>query len=155
MNLLNDINIIKLSTARNAAGSTGRSKVVDMAGFEGCVFILEGTTLLNGTTGSVLGNQKATLYVAQSSAAAGTYRRCVAYAASSSGLAAGVNKRILALDVYRPTKRYLRATVKGASSAGMYTILGIQYGSRRPGSSALQGSTTVTGYAIAVSPTTA
>jgi hypothetical protein len=156
MNLLKNINVIKATTARVVAAATGLSKAVDMAGFEGCLFIAVGSTLLAATTGSTAGNTKAQLYVKGSSAAAGTYNRYVGHAASSSGLAAGVNKRLLMVDVYKPTDRYLKACLKGSSVAS-YTdaILAIQYGARRPGSSALQNSTTVAGSTVVASPTTA
>lgn len=157
MNLLKHINIIKATTARKPAGTTILSKAVDMSGYEGCLFIAVASTLAAGTTGSTAGNKKAQLYVKSSTAAAGTYVRNLGYAASSSGLAAGVNKRILALDVYKPTDRYLKGCIKGSSSTGPAwdAILAIQYGPRRPGSSALQNSTTVTGSTVYVSPTTA
>lgn len=156
MNLLKHINIIKATTARMTAAATALSKAVDMAGYEGCLFIAIGSTLLAGTTGSTAGASKTQLYVKSSTASAGTYVKNVGYAASSSGLAAGVNKRILALDVYKPTERYLKAMLKGSSAANYIdAILAIQYGPKRPGSSALQNSTTVTGSTVYVSPTTA
>lgn len=157
MNLLQHINIIKATTARVTGVTTAISKVIDMQGFEGCTFVCVGSTLLFGTTGSTAGNKKVQLFIQSSTASNGTFVRSVGSAASSSGLAAGVNKRVLALDVYKPTDRYLRAVVKGASSANSQIdcILALQYGARRPGSSALQNSTTIAGSNVIVSPATA
>lgn len=156
MNLLRNINVIKATTAHMTAAATALSKAIDMSGYEGCIFIAVGSTLLAATTGSTAGNTKTQLYVKSSTAAAGTYVRNLGYAASSSGLAAGVNKRLLVLDVYKPTDRYLKAMLKGSSAANYIDgIIAIQYGPKRPGSSALQNSTTVTGSTVYVSPTTA
>ena len=156
MNLLRNINIIKATTARVTGVTTAHSKVVDMAGYEGCLFVLVGSTLLMGTSGSTAGVKKVQLYCKASTASAGTYVRYGGFAGSSSGLAAGVNKRLLCLDVYRPEKRYLKATVKGASSANSQIdcILALQYNARRPGSSAIMASTTVTGSTVLCSPST-
>lgn len=156
MNLLRNIDIIKASTARVVAGATMHSKVVDMQGFEGCLFIAVGSTLLEGTSGgSSAVNKKVVMYVKSSTASAGTYVKHTAYCASSSGLAGGVNNRVLALDVYKPTDRYLKAAIHGASSGGIDAIMALRYSARRPGSSALQNSTTVVASTVVASPTTA
>jgi len=155
-NLLSYVNIIKASTARITGATTIHSKAVDMAGFEGCLFVLVGSTLLMGTSGSTAGVKKVQLYVKGSTASAGTFARYTGFAGSSSGLAAGVNDRVLMVDCYRPEKRYLKACVKGASSANSQIdcIMAIQYSGKRPGSSALQNSTTVVGSTVMVSPST-
>lgn len=156
MNLLRDVDIIKASTARVVASATMMSKYVDMQGFEGCMFILVGSTLLEGTSGgSSAVNKRVTMYVKSSTASGGTYTRSVGYVASSSGLGGGTDDRLLVLDVYKPTERYLKAAVHGASSGGIDSFMAIKYGARKPGSSALMNSTTVVGSTVLVSPTTA
>ena len=156
MNLLQHVNVIKASTIRFAANTTVLSKAVDMAGFEGVLFIAVGSSLLAATTGSTAGNTKTIMFAKGSSAAAGTYNRYSGWAASSSGLAAAAgSNRLMLLDVYRPRDRYVKAALRGTSAANYIdSIIAIQYGARRPGSSALQQSTMVAGSTVVVSPAT-
>lgn len=156
MNLIKNVNIVKASTIRFAAASTIVSKRVDMAGYEGVVFIAVGSSLLAATTGSTAGNTKTQLHVSGTSSTAGTWNRYSGFAASSSGLAAAAGtKRLLVLDLYRPLDRYVRALVKGSSAANYIdAILAIQYGAKRAGSTALMRSTMVAGSTVLASPTT-
>jgi len=147
MNLLRNINIIKATTIRLTGSSSQLSKAIDMAGFDGCLFVAVGSSL------TAANSSKMKLFVKSSTAVAGTYTKSLYYAGSSSGLAAGVNKRLLCLDVYKPTKRYLKAFLQHTTKVD--AILAIQYQGRRPGSSAFMNSTTIAGSTVYISPTTA
>lgn len=147
MNLLRCVDIIKATTVRLTGSSSALSKAIDMSGFEGCLFIAVGSTL------TASNSSKMKLFVKSSTASGGTYTKSLYYAGSSSGLAAGVNKRLLCLDVYKPTERYLKAFLQHTTKVD--AILAIRYGAKRPGSSALMNSTTVAGSTVYVSPTTA
>ena len=147
MNLLSRINVINVS-ARSSA-STAVSDAVDMQGYEGCVFIANGSTLMEGSS-------NVTLKIKSSTASAGTYTLYSGNVASTAIATGSKNYRVLMADVYKPEERYLKAVVAGASSDVSYlnNILAIQYGARRPGSSALNNSTTIAGSTIMVSPST-
>lgn len=133
-------NFIKVSRGinRQSSGSTAVGNIVDMAGFEGCVFIAVGSSLTEGST-------NVTLRARASTASGGTYVSIAGSDCESTGMATGsFNSKMLVLDVYKPTKRYLRPVVAGASSDVMHTraIVAIQYGPRRPGSSGVGAAST-------------
>lgn len=147
MNLLSHINVTNIHIQSSA--STAVSDAVDMRGFEGCVFIACGSTLMEGSS-------NITLKVRSSTASAGTYTTYSGNVASTAIATGSKNYRILMADVYRPEERYLKGIVSGASSGAIYlgNMLAIQYGARRPGSSALNNSTTLAGSTIMASPST-
>lgn len=137
MNLSKITRVAQLTTARSVAFTTKVSKVVDMRGFEGVMFIVNGSTLLIANT----------TIMTRAQGAATTAAAFVNYQgrANSNTTAAGVNYRLHILDVYKPTHRYVRCRVTGSSSAAsvVNSILAIQYGPRYSGSTHLYDSTTV------------
>ena len=147
MNLLKHINVINASIRSQA--STAFSDEVDMSGFEGCLFIAAGSTLMEGSS-------NITLKIQSSTASGGTFTTYSGTVASTAITTGSKNYRLLIADVYKPEERYLKAVVAGASSGAVYlnNIIAIQYGARRPGSSALNNSTTIAGSTVMVSPST-
>ena len=153
MNLLKHVNITKGSTVI-AESTTMNSRIVDMAGYEGAAFILVGSTLFSGL--SITMNVQGS--TANSTTAMKSFTQTInstagATLTSTAVGAAGANYRIMAIDCYKPTKRYIRAQVNGSSS-GRAEWLVLQYGARRPGSSALNNSTTLAASTAFASPTT-
>lgn len=149
MNLTKNVEIIRATTARTKKASSMTSKVVDMSGYEGCCFVVCMSTL-------TLSSSKVKAYVGMSTISTGTFNYSVSYAQSSSGMAAGVNKRLLILDVYKPREQYLKCKVAGASSSGpIDVILALKYGPRKPGSTGIGDSTSIADSTLLISPATA
>jgi nitrate/TMAO reductase-like tetraheme cytochrome c subunit len=136
MNLSKNVRVVQLTTARSAAFTTKFSKALDMVGFEGCMFIVQASTLF-------LANTSAKVYAQGCTSTAGTFKTYQGYAHSTQG--SGVNYRNIIVDCYKPTKRYIRCRVTGSSSAAgnVNSILAIQYGARYGGSTHLYDSTTL------------
>ena len=146
MNLIDNIKIQSAMQVGTTLGATtGLS--IDMSGFEGCLFILHGTSILEGTTVNL-----------RAKGAASSTGPWVFYqpVASSTLVTTGTfNYRILALDMHKPLKRYIRACLTASSSNIKLarTLTAIQYGSRYPGSTNLYDSTTVADVTLAVGAT--
>lgn len=119
MNLLSNIKIWKptgLST--HVASATTH---IDMSNWDGCLFILVGATTYVTSTGSIR--------IQQSSAAstgAGIWSSTF-----SNKVFIGSTNRIMAVDVYRPLRRYLR--LKTVTTTGV-AIIPITYAGRGVGS---------------------
>lgn len=130
------------------SGSTGNE--LNMSGYEGVMFILHGSSLMEGSS-------DISLKASGSTASGGTfveYDSGVTVAAST--MATGsFDKKILCLDVFKPLKQYIKPIVAGASSdvATCFTITALQYGSRTPGSTDLRDSTYVGGLGVSVGAT--
>ena len=162
MNLSKYVDVTTITTGRNAATTKYTSKTyVDMQGFDGCMFIIDGSSLLQHQTASSF--FYANVYGC--SATAGTFKRLcnTAKGEAGAGLAssqddAGINYRIGVIDVYRPEEkyRYLKCVVSSASSGAgsINNIIAVRYGARRPGSSQLMESTRLFGSTVLVSPAT-
>jgi len=146
-NLLKNVRISRLwgSSGPVTASTAVYSRAVDMHGFEGCLFILQGSSVINdGTTGAYMRLQAA-------NTTAGTFYSLSGSTASSTGGVAGGNwssnswqSKTLAIDLYRPlsTHRHVRCVIVGASSGNINAITAIQYGARHAGSTDIwKGST--------------
>jgi len=134
--MIKDLKITKPSTVQLADSTTLNTGFVDMKNFEGVLFVAVGSTLVGATSNVSLKGQLSTADSTSSVYdAEGTVQ-------STKVGAAGLNYRVLALDVYKPTKRYVRFQINGTSS-GAFEVAAIQYGSKRPGSSDMYDSTTI------------
>ena len=148
MNLLYNTKItpglLGLSTG---AASTGRE--IDMSGFEGCLFILHGTSLMENSAG-------ATLKAAGSTASGGTF---VAYSQTAASThiqaTASFDRKMITLDVYKPLKRYVKCLVTGNSSDTKipFTVTAIQYGGRYGGSTNYRDSTYIAQASVCLGAT--
>ena len=155
MNLSRMVDISNVSIRQSAA--TSLSDAVDMPGFEGCMFIVCGSTLLEGST-------NVSVYLKGSTASGGTYTslrgtssefKCTSTAAPVTG---AKNYRLFVADYYKSgstSYRYVKACVAGASSDVAYlnNIVAVRYGTRKQGSTVLNQSTTVSNTTILLSPT--
>ena len=147
-------NVIKCTTVRTIVNTTviGKTKI-NMADYESVMFVAIGSSLNVVTTGAgKFHKAHVWLGVKGSSISTGTYRNCYSNVAiSSSGLAAGVNKRLLILDVPKVGSRfqYLKPFVHGSSAASYISdILAIQYNPKLMNSTAVNASTHVTGFGV-------
>ena len=148
MNLLYNTRITRALLGQSSMpASTGVA--IDMAGFEGVMFILHGTSLMESSTGMRLSAKGAT-------STAGTW---VAYQSGADSTAApatgSFDAKIYAIDFYKPLKRYIRAVVTDCSSdvLSAYSVTAIQYGARYPGSTNLRDSSYIGAVALAVGAT--
>lgn len=140
MNLSKNCEIVRIENAV-VAGTTGIvSDAVDMSGYDGVVFIYG--------VGTLTATQVTKLTAAQCDTSGGSY---VALAAAvTAAMADGDSNKLLILDVYRPTKRFVQATLSRATANAVLDFgIAIKYrGSKSP---VAQGST-VSVSALVASP---
>lgn len=99
-NLGKEVKQILIQAPLASGSSDPTSTVVDMQGFEGCLF-----TGLVGTVGST---DVATLKISESSSSGGSYNDLSGITASTT---AGNSDTMLIIDVYKPKDRFLQATI--------------------------------------------
>jgi len=104
------------------AVSSGISGEIDMAGFEGCQFVA-----IIGSSGLAT-----TVTVSQAASTTATFVNVDGGTKSSTG-----GKALVLVDVYRPRKRYLKATTTNTTVGCRHQLVARQYGVRK-----LQSATT-------------
>lgn len=145
-NLLNQIKLDYVAAAVSAANNTDNdSAIVDTAGYDGVLFL---TTITDSVQNGV-----ATMTIEQNTANSGTGMAALsgAVATVTSGANDDINGKMLAVDVYRPRERYLRANRTSATANIAYgECLAILYhGTKMPIS---QASADVADSAVVTSP---
>ena len=147
MNLLNKVRVTR-GINKMSSGSSAIGNELDMAGYEGVLFIAVGSSVMRGSS-------NVTLKAAGSTASGGTFVNYSSYAATTRMSNNSFNSKLLCLDVYRPLKRYVKPVVGGASSSGIHTrgVVAIQYNARVPGSTQLRDSTYVGSNATIIAAT--
>lgn len=120
--LLEEVKITKLNDATAAGTSTINSAVVDMAGFDGVVFLT--------STGTVLATGTATVKVQQDTAV-GMGAAADLLGTSQAFIDADDNKSV-AVDIKRPLERYLRLVISRAvANSDWGPIWALQYRTRK------------------------
>jgi len=117
MNLSKNVKITKVSALAASAGSAVNSDEVDMAGFDGVVFIgrIETADVANFAN------------AAQSSVSGGTFLDLLGTA-----IITGDDADSFLIDVYKPTDRYVRCEVdRGGANTIAGDIYAIQYGAHK------------------------
>lgn len=110
-NLLNQIKLDYVAAAvANASNTDNDSAIVDTAGFDGVLFL---TTITDSAITGV-----ATMTIEQNTVNSGTGMAALAgaVATATSGANDDLNGKILAVDVYRPRERYVRANRVSATA---------------------------------------
>jgi hypothetical protein len=110
-NLLNNIKLDYVAAAVSAGSSIDNdSAIVDTAGFDGVIFL---STITDSVDTGV-----ATLTVEQNTAnsTSGMAALAGAVATATSGANDDLNGKLLAVDVYRPRERYVRANRTSATA---------------------------------------
>lgn len=122
-NLLNNIKLDWLKTVVSAGSSIDDdSAIVDTQGFDGVIFL---TTITDSVATGV-----ATLTIEQNTANSGSGMAALsgAVATATSATNDDLNNKILAVDVYRPRERYLRANRASATANIAYgEVIAILY----------------------------
>lgn len=123
LSLLKEAKIERVMNAVAAGQTTQTSSAVDMADYEGCLFI----ALLGACDGTSVPSLKAQ----QSSDDGSTDSYADLLGTSVAGTDADDNKMLI-LDVYRPRERYLKALVTRATADVVIDgVLAIKYGPRK------------------------
>lgn len=119
-NFLKNIKIDRVSAAAAAAQTAINSDIVDMVGFDGCIFI---AVLDEVTVNSVL-----TLTVEQNTVNSATGMASIGATAAHTATATDADSKLLVVDVCQPLERYLRAVLtRTAADAVVGSILAFQY----------------------------
>ncbi|MCS0497870.1 hypothetical protein NVS89_22525 [Ancylobacter sp. MQZ15Z-1] len=121
MNLLQNVKVTRVANAAVAAQSDVNGSILDMAGYDGVMFV---ALLGDVTTGSVLA-----LKAEQNTANAAGGMAELDGAASFTAGASDADSAVLLLDVHKPREQYVRAVLeRGTANAVVDGILAIQYG---------------------------
>lgn len=125
MNLLKNSKWHYIGDAVSAAANTDNdSSIIDMSGFEGCVFV---TAITDCVSGGV-----ATMTVEQNTANSTSGMAALAaagVATATSGANDDLNGKLLIVDVYRPRERYLRVNrVSATQNIAFGPVYAVQYG---------------------------
>ncbi len=122
--LLNDVVIdrVLIDTAAGQAATAG--DILDMAGFEGVIFIAK--------LGDVTDTSVVTLTAQQNTANSSSGMATLSGSATYTAGATNADNNLLVLDVYRPTERYVRPVLTSATANAVKNgIIAIRYGSRK------------------------
>ena len=123
MNLSTEIKLTKVKVASSAAQTAINSDAIDMAGWEGVMFF---TTVLAITSAAVT-----SINAAQSITSGGSYADLKG---SKVVIADDDDNQSFFLDIYRPTKQFVRLEVARATQDSAFgEIYALQYGPRKRG----------------------
>lgn len=122
MNLSKNIDVVRVENAAVAGTSDLESDAVDMAGYDGVLFIY--------AVGALTATQVTKLTAAQCDISGGSYAALTG--ADSGAMADGDGNKLLMLDVYRPTKQFVKATLdRGTANAVLDAGIAIKYRSSK------------------------
>lgn len=123
MNLLKNVKITKVHDSVAAGTDNKDSDIVDMAGFDGCLFILCMGTVTSGAVVELVADQN----TANSTSGMAELEGSASFTAGASD-----SEKCVCLDVYRPTERYLRCGVEiSTQNIEIDAVLAIQYQSSK------------------------
>ena len=117
MNLSKNVKITKVAVAAVSAGTAVNGSAVDMAGFDGVLFM---TTIATANAGNFLKVQQ------DSDVALGTVADL-----AGSAVVATANAEVVFVDCYQPAERYVRPVViRAGANTAVGDIYAIQYEGR-------------------------
>lgn len=121
-NLLEGVKITKLTDATAAGTSAINSGIVDMAGYDGVVFLTSTGTVLATGTATIKAQQGAASNLSDAADLTGT---------SQSFVDTDDNKSV-AIDIKRPVERYLRCVItRAVANSDWGPIWALQYRTRQ------------------------
>jgi len=121
MNLARNLRIARAMNAVAAGQTNQNGGVIDMANYEGVVFIAALGTLAPGAVTGMKAQQGNQANLSDAADLAGT----------AVSIADAEDNELLVLDIYRPAERYVRAVVtRGTADATIDGVIAIQYGPR-------------------------
>ena len=121
MNLSKNSKMTRASNAVAAGTSDVNGAVIDMQNFEGCLFAVAFGTITATAVTSIKAQQGDASNLSDATDLAGT----------AVTVADDDDNQVFYLDIYRPTKRYIRVVVdRGTANAVIDDVLAVQYGPR-------------------------
>lgn len=133
----NKISIVSTTTAGAAGTSTITSSAVNMAGWDGCLFIVPLGTIVSGAVTSIKVQQSS------DDGAVDTYDDLTG---SSQTIADTDDDKLVYVDMKQPVKQYLKLVVSRATqNATIGGIIAIQYNKRQITGAGLTQGTNVSG----------
>lgn len=144
-NLISNTKIARVENAASAGTSTLTSDVVDVKHFDGCTFI--------ALLGDVTDTAALELVVQHGDAADGSDAADTTTSAAFTAGASDADNKLLAVEIIRPVKRYVRAKlVRGTANAVVDGIVAVV---TDPHSVPTTADATVIGSAVGASPASA
>ncbi len=142
MNLGKDVKGILIQAPLASGGSDPLSTVVDMEGFEGCLFV--------GIVGTAGSTDVATLKISEAATSDGSMGDLSGITGSTS---AGESDKFIMIDVYKPKDQFLQATITRSAAVEYGGTMAYQYGPlKRP--TTHDSSTLATALVLGITPTT-
>jgi len=133
----------EITVTNGAAGTSDiTGSIIDMEGYEGCVFILQLGAITSGAVTSC--------YLKQS-ADSGLSGATSLTTATTVTIADTDDEKVIVIDVYRPTKRYIALFVDRGTQNAVVSAVAMQYGARQ--APVTQGTGIHASSLLAVSPT--
>lgn len=121
-NLLEEVKVTKLNDATAAGVTAINSAVIDMAGFDGVMFLTNAGTIVATGTAAIKVQQDTVVGMGSAADLAGS---------GQSFIDTDDNKSV-AVDIKRPTKRYLRLVISRATANSDWgPIWALQYRTRK------------------------
>jgi hypothetical protein len=155
MNLLKNIELIKqINPLSTATSDSTSSTVVDMQNADGVMFLsIIGKSTAGSTGGQYQVKVKHSDSMASTSFTDLSTAASDAYAGFASGCTTGYLGHMIAVDLYRPTKRYVKAKLeRGTVSVASGGVVAMKYGLRS--GPVTQSTAYVYATDLAVSPST-
>lgn len=153
--LLDEISILKASSGMFMGGGAAKHGIpINTAGYEGCLFLAIGSSnfAVCGATHIMMRIKAANTSSTQLNSTGFKYLTTGVNVIRTTEPIVGWDRRIMAIDVYKPEYQFLKATVNGAT--GNFKYLALLYGPRRLGSTELRDSTFYAGSKKLTSPST-
>lgn len=123
MSLTKNVKITRVSAAAAAAQTAVNGSILDMQGFDGVLFLV--------LTGDVSDTSVLTLKAEQNSVNSGSGMAALSGSATFTAGASTADSKALVLDVFKPSKRYVRAALtRATANAAIDGIVAIQYGAQ-------------------------
>lgn len=145
MNLLKNIKITKVMPSYTAGTTTRNSSIIDMQGYEGVLFVAAFGTMVTLSVITLIAQQDDVNAAGGMAALAGT--------ATYTEPATAISEISLALDVYKPLKRYMRAQITiSAANAEIDAVYAIQYKGKKSPVAIGTVTTEVLGWNTVASP---
>lgn len=121
LNLARNVKITRVLNAVAAGQTAQTGSVIDMANFEGVIFLAAFGTLDTGAVTGLKAQQGLQSNLSDAADLAGT----------ALAITDAADNKLLVLDVFRPAERYVRPVVtRGTADAVIDGVIAIQYGPR-------------------------
>ena len=153
--LLDQVRILKASSGLLTGGGAVKYGIpINMAGWEGCLFMSIGSSnfAVCGATDIRMRVKGTNTSSTQFNSTGFQYLTTEVNVIRTTAPVVGWDRRLMAIDVYKPQHQFLKVCVNGAT--GSFKYIAMLYGPKRLGSSELRGTTFLAGTTKLTSPST-